>query len=412
MEQHKSVLIIGHVFPEPKSSAAGKRMLQIIHAFLNQGFGVHFISSAKRTDFSEVISHFHYQESLVRMNTNQLDEILNNQQPDIVVYDRFMVYEQFGWKVEELIPNSFTILNTEDLHSLRDAREMALKAGQDVKTADFQLSEKWMREYSAIIACDYTWVVSDFEYDFLLKEWDVSGDRVGVLPIVAEPKYAAKETSKSLKMVMIGNVLHGPNSDSIQYTYQHIWSKILSVCPKSELHVYGAYGDSKQGLVRSTPKQVFWKGRTEDAIHTLHQYDILLAPLRFGAGIKGKILDAWSAGIPVITTPIGAEGMQLGSQFGGWIVYEPSEYAEIIGFLDGGNAYKSKVALGQKTLLMKFSKARFNEQFGRTLKLFQSDFLFNRRANILRTTLQFQSAKANKYFSRWIQLKEQSKRDQ
>jgi hypothetical protein len=122
--------------------------------------------------------------------------------------------------------------------------------------------------------------------------------------------------------VMIGNFRHPPNRDSVRFVKECLWPAIRARLPRAELHVYGAY-PAKQDVDLNSDREGFlvrgpWAG---DARELLSRYRVLLAPLRFGAGIKGKLLDAWAAGTPAVTSPIGAEGMlDGGSSFPGSVI--------------------------------------------------------------------------------------------
>src|SRR5690606_31184062 len=129
----KKVLFIGLVWPEPTSSAAGKRILQLMEFFLDKGFEVIFSSAASKSeasfDFSSLastpLSHREnaIKESQIELNNASFNEFIKKLNPDFVVYDRFVSEEQFGWRVSQECPNAVKILDTEDLHFLRAARE-------------------------------------------------------------------------------------------------------------------------------------------------------------------------------------------------------------------------------------------------------------------------------------------------
>ena len=136
MEQ---VLIIGTVWPEPNSSAAGSRMLQIIDFFIKNDKQVTFASTAKKSDFSFPLERLDVSTQEIKLNDSSFDEFVIELNPEIVMFDRFMIEEQFGWRVSEYCPNAIRILYTEDLHSLRKTRESAFRKG-DVFTTEMLLN--------------------------------------------------------------------------------------------------------------------------------------------------------------------------------------------------------------------------------------------------------------------------------
>src|SRR6056297_4363571 len=126
----KKILVIGYVWPEPTTTAAGCRMLQLLDAFLTFGYDITFASTASKTQYSLDLAKLGVQEVAIQLNHSSFDEFVKELSPNVVVFDRFMVEEQFGWRLAEFAPNALRILNTEDLHALRKSREDAHKKEQ------------------------------------------------------------------------------------------------------------------------------------------------------------------------------------------------------------------------------------------------------------------------------------------
>ena len=124
---NKKVLIIGLIWPEPDATAAGTRMKQLIHFFCNQNYDISFASAAKKSDLSMNLEELFISTKLIQLNHFTFDDYIKDLDPGIVVFDRFLTEEQYGWRVREVCPNALRILDTEDLHFLRKARETALK---------------------------------------------------------------------------------------------------------------------------------------------------------------------------------------------------------------------------------------------------------------------------------------------
>jgi spore coat polysaccharide biosynthesis predicted glycosyltransferase SpsG len=124
MLKSKSLLVLGFVWPEPKSSAAGNRMMQLIELFQRENYDITFASTAQNLEFSEDVSSIGVLPKTIELNSATFDDFVKELNPDIVLFDRFMVEEQFGWRVSESCPNALKILDTEDLHCLRQARQL------------------------------------------------------------------------------------------------------------------------------------------------------------------------------------------------------------------------------------------------------------------------------------------------
>src|SRR5690606_23454373 len=109
-----------------------------------------------------------------------------------------------------------------------------------------------------------------------------------------------------------------------------LWPTIRKKLPDIELHVYGAYTSEKVRQLESVRQGYRVMGRAEHSIETLSAYRVLLAPIPFGAGQKGKFLDAFQAGTPSVTTPVGAEGMSDDHElWPGYITEDQTAFCEL-----------------------------------------------------------------------------------
>ena len=126
-----TLLIVANVWPEPRSSAAGAHIMQLITVFLETEYTIHFACTASYSFNSVDLDSMGIHTSVIKINDSGVDEFISELDPEVVVFDRFMTEEQFGWRITEYCPSSLRILNTEDLHSLRKGRQDALKSGED-----------------------------------------------------------------------------------------------------------------------------------------------------------------------------------------------------------------------------------------------------------------------------------------
>jgi len=112
----KKLLIIGFVFPEPASTAAGSRMLQLIQLCIADKWDITFATTAETTGFEFDLKSLGVKLEKIQLNNTSFDLFVSELQPSAVLFDRFMIEEQFGWRVAEQCPNAVKILDTEDLH--------------------------------------------------------------------------------------------------------------------------------------------------------------------------------------------------------------------------------------------------------------------------------------------------------
>jgi hypothetical protein len=207
---------------------------------------------------------------------------------------------------------------------------------------------------------------------------------------------------------MIGNFLHAPNRDSVHWVKRELWPKIRNKMPRAEIHVYGAY-PAKQDFELHDPRNGFYlKGSTDDSVkEILSRYRVLLAPLRFGAGIKGKILDAWSTRTAVVTSPIGAEGMiPSDSDFPGTVLSLEAQEAwaqEIFRLHETEADWSKPTQAGLTALREEYSCQEWQQGF---LKTMESALGCEKEPELLQEVLNAEGVHSKRYLSKYIELKE------
>lgn len=401
----KKLLIIGFVWPEPNSSAAGNRMMQLIRLFQDAGYSVTFASSAQNLEFSEDIEINDVNTKSIELNSSTFDYFIKELNPNIVLFDRFMVEEQFGWRVSDNCPNAVKILDTEDLHCLRQARQMAVKENRDF-IADDLFSDVAKREIASILRCDLSLMVSEFEIHLLQNQFNVSKELLYYLPIFAKkitivPEYAERED-----FIFIGNFLHEPNWDCVKYLSEVIWPLIHSKLPNAKMLVYGAY-PSQKVLELHKPKQRFFiMGRAKNACNVVKNAKVVLAPIRFGAGIKGKLLEAMQCGTPSVTSSIGCEAMAKGLDWNGFVKNDPKEFADAaVSLYEDETLWEKFQENGFEILDKKYKKSLFEVNFINELNSIFDNLQQRRNRNFIGSILQHHLLSSTKYMSKWIEEK-------
>ena len=179
------------------------------------------------------------------MNDSSFDNFIKELNPNVVVFDRFMMEEQFGWRVAEHCSEAIRILDTEDLHSLRKVRQEKIKKEEVFKVEDLLSSDIAKREIASILRCDITLVISSFEIQLLKDVFKIDESLLLYLPFMLnrineEVKNNWLSFEERNHFVFIGNFFHKPNVDAVLQLKQ-IWKDIRKQLPKAEVHIYGAY---------------------------------------------------------------------------------------------------------------------------------------------------------------------------
>lgn len=401
----KKLLVIGFVLPEPKSSAAGTRMLQLISMFADAGYQITFATTAQNIQFSEDLSSWHIDVVSIQLNSSTFDVFVKNLNPDIVLFDRFMTEEQFGWRVSENCPNALKILDTEDLHFLRIARQQAVKEKREFKIEDL-FTETAKREVAAILRCDSTLLVSEFEKELLEKQFNINPEILVYLPIFAEniPNVTSFEDRKDF--VFIGNFLHEPNFDAVKYLKTEIWTKIKAKTTNVSLQIYGAYPTQKVFDLQNTTDRFLVNGRAEDALTVIQNARVMLAPLRFGAGIKGKLLEAMQCGTPSVTTSIGSESMCGDMPWNGFVSDDIDVFVEkAILLYNTKELWQQAQSNGYSIIKNRYSRTQFVDLFFNHIYKVTENLQKFRNQNFIGQLLQHHHHASTKFMSKWIEEK-------
>lgn len=424
----RKVLIVGYVWPEPKSSAAGTRMLELVQLFLQMQCDVIFASAAALSEHRFDLKSIGIAEQSIALNSSSFDEFVKNFQPDLVVFDRFFTEEQFGWRVAFSCPGAIRVLDTEDLHSLRHARHTLLKTEQkkyltekekqslgpinlafDDLYAQMSQQDMALREVAAIFRCDLSLMISEFEIELLQTYFAVPASLLSYTPFFtsqASQNKLVPEFSARQHFVTIGNFRHEPNWDSVLWLKHQLWPLIRAQLPDAQLHIYGAYPPPKATQLHKPAEGFCIKGWAEDADVVMQHARVCLAPLRFGAGIKGKLMDAMRNGTPSVTTHVGAEAMTGGFAWGGVVTDDAAEFsAAAVKLYQDASAWQRAHQNGFSILQNYFNRVDYASALSKKLCALADNLDQHRRNNFVGQMLQHHSMKSTQYMGQWIEAK-------
>ncbi len=403
----KRVLIIGYVWPEPNSSAAGSHMMSLLRLFRQQDWQVEFASPAQTSEHMIDLAKEGISTKSIELNSDSFDEYLMAYQPDMVMFDRFMMEEQFAWRVEKNCPQALRILDTEDLQCLRHARQQAYKSKREMSKNDLY-SDIAKREIAAILRSDISLIISSVEMDLLINTFKIDEPLLHHLPFMVDVSGLAKCTKSFAErkhFVSIGNFRHAPNWDAV-LQLQKIWPAIRQQIPTAELHIYGAYPPPKASALNNPKTGFLIKGWAENARDVIEASRVCLAPLQFGAGIKGKLLDAMMTQTPSVTTSIGAEGMCLGNQWPGVITDDMNEFTEAaIELYNNENAWLRAQSLCLDVVVENYNSERLGNDLIEKIANVNNNLEQQRLNNFTGAMLRHHSMSSTKYMSQWIAAK-------
>jgi hypothetical protein len=206
--------------------------MQILETFLQQGWDITFSSPAGPGEHKADLTELGIREVPIELNNSSFDTFVSELAPDIVLFDQFMMEEQFGWRVEKHCPDALRVLETSDLQSLRHARHQRLKerlkASDDANDfselfapalrEEFELmadTDLAKREIAALYRCDLNLMISEVEIELLVEQFGLPQQLLHWCPLMVEPLTTASPAFEDrAHFLSIGNFRHAPNWDA------------------------------------------------------------------------------------------------------------------------------------------------------------------------------------------------------
>lgn len=318
----RRLLVIDNVAPDPTRDSGSVRLAHIFGLLHADGWRIDFIAADGFVTHDDVVRlarmgvHCHATNPAhwLRREGDKLNAVMLNRLP---------VAAQFLDETRRHARNALAVFDTVDLHYIREQRAAEL-------TGNIRLQRHTMRsrakELEIIAHCDTTLVVSPAEKNILANE--LPDAHVELLSNIHDVRGRLQGFDGRRDLLFIGGFGHPPNEDAVRWFAQAILPLLRTAEPSLVLHVVG---DIDKGSRKSLAREgLHVHGRVDDLEPLLRTSRVSVAPLRFGAGVKGKINLAMSYGMPVVATTIAAEGMNLESGLNAMIADNPSDFAEAV----------------------------------------------------------------------------------
>ena len=225
---------------------------------------------------------------------------------DVALVMRADVFRDFGPRLRALHIGTLVYVAV-DLHHRRLAGQAETRADAEAAASAAAYAEI---ERANIAAADLTVVNSTSELE-LLRATSPAGTRVVHLPMARPvPAIRASDDARDDEVVFLGGFLHEPNVDAVTWFLDEVWPRVAAALPTAVFVVYG--GDLPTALAERTDERVRMAGHVPTVEDVFARARLSVVPLRYGAGVKGKLVTAMVNGVPVVATPVGVEGLDLG----------------------------------------------------------------------------------------------------
>lgn len=331
------VLFIEHRLPTPDRTSGSARFQAIIDCIIERGWEATVASHACRDDYHWVLSDIKaelpkYEQALeakgvftifgaqaIRQHLVQEGDSIA-----LVVLSYPDVMNHYAPLVRALAPSSFLVYDTVDLHGVRFRREAMLKGGDAdlLRKADLYDS----MENANLDVADLSVAITDVEAEEIRRR--APRAPIAIVPNIHAVREGAPGFESRRDLLFIGHYLHAPNEDAMRSFVAEVLPRIERRLPGVRLMMLGSsMTDSVRALARANVEAVGW---VEDPTPWFDRCRVFVAPLRFGAGMKGKIGQSMSLGLPVVTTSVGAEGMRLEHGAHAMVADDPDAFADAV----------------------------------------------------------------------------------
>ena len=360
----KHILIVDALTPDPTRDSGSLRLVNIMRLLRELGWQVTFMADNRRSTPAEIAQ-------LGRMGVRVLCKPWSPDLPnwlvkegktlDAVMLCRHYVMAPHLSVVRRLAPKAKVLFDTVDLHYLREQR--AAEHDNNASLAKQAAASK-QSELALIRRADVSFVVSPIEQKLISTE--LPDANVELLSNVHDIFGRTKDFSARAGLVFVGGFAHPPNIDAVNWLIDEIYPRVRAQRPDVILHLIGDIPESER--MRLSIAGVHIHGRVDDLTPWMESTRVALAPLRYGAGVKGKVNMAMSHGLPVVATSIAAEGMHLTHEDNALLADDSENFAEaILRLYNDSDLWLSLSNAGLENIRNYFSFEKAREALSRAL---------------------------------------------
>lgn len=350
----RRVLVIDACMLTPDQDAGSLRMLEVLGVMRNLGCKVTFVASNLEYRLPYVrdiqalgveVLHHPYVTSIPAVIEQGAAEY------NVVMLSRATVAVKYVDLVREKMPGAKLIFDTVDLHFLRESRRADLSGDEAHRKSALAMQAT---ELDIIAKSDVTLVVSDFEQK-LLEEMAPRA-RVSILATIHDPMPGPASFAERSGMIFIGGFRHPPNLDAVTWFAEHVLPILRRKAPGIVTTVIGS--NAPPALEKFAAADFVIAGFVPDVAPYYQHARLSISPLRYGAGIKGKVSLAMQYGVPVVATTVSVEGMYLTPEQDVLVADDAEGFADAIIRLNSDEALWQRLRQGGiENLEARFSTA-------------------------------------------------------
>ncbi len=337
------VVVFDERIPTPDRDAGSLRMFIILKT-LARWCHVIFVpfNSKPNSDYERAL----WKEGIETADAVDYRRIIKHPQLKAAIVSRASMGSVFVHRLRYANPAIGIIFDTVDVHFHRLRREYAVSGDEAVQRE----AERYRKlEGKLARTSDLVWCASAEDKEVITRE--VPEATVEVVPTIHELRDPGPRFADRRDLLFIGNLAHRPNEDAVLFFAREVFPLLHQKLPEIQLDIIGDPTSSEIAALNSENVRI--RGYVADVEPFLRSRRVFVAPLRFGAGIKGKVGEALAYGIPVVTTTVGAEGFGATHGHDIMIADDPVSFAEAIAQLYADEELWQRVATKGRLLIEK-----------------------------------------------------------
>ncbi len=309
-EPRGRILVLNAWTPTPDQDSGSQDMAAYFRIFRSLGYRVTFVPAADLRYVEKYTAELQRMgvECLYTPFVTSVGEVLQarGREYDLVLLYQVHCAEAYLDLVRRYCPKARIVFDTVDLHYVREAREARLKGSERLVKEAEKTRE---RELSVIRRADRTIVLSPEEREILRREPDVDGGKIAVIPLIRDIPGSGNPFEVRRDILFVGGFKHEPNVDAVLAFVADVWPLIEEELPEAVFHVLGSHPPAAvQDLAGD---RVVVTGYVPDLSPYFNRCRLSVAPLRYGAGLKGKVATSLGYGVPCVASSIAVEGTGL-----------------------------------------------------------------------------------------------------
>ncbi len=369
----KRILIIDDLPPLPDRAAGSLRMYHTVKQMLALGYQVTYVhltglalGGSADVHLAELRSAgvelvwFEYERWWDLRDTPSVQPVVERliaslelplRKVDLVYICFWHIARYFMGLIRKADPSVPILVDSMDVHFLRELRRAELLKDPKIKEAALQIKKQELAVYAQADA-----VTTVTEADRAILQKELPAKPIFIMTDVHDPRPLQNPFERRKDFLFVGNFNHNPNEDAVVFFVQRVFPLIKKHLPEAHFWIVG--NNPTQKVKRLSSSEVTVTGWVPETRPFLEQCRVAVVPLRYGAGNKGKVGEALAHGLPIVTTSIGAEGMNIVDGEHAFVADDPGEFARrAVELHTNGNLWRKFSSAGQELVARQYSSA-------------------------------------------------------